>query len=131
MPEVTKEVQKKDERTLQKKETRRRISPDVDVIEKNEEFVLIADMPGVDEKGLDLTLEKDILIIRGETSVEIPEEYRLRHSEYSEGRYERRFTLSQEIDRDRIKATIKNGVLRIVLPKADTAKIKKIEVTSE
>ena len=105
--------------------------PAVDIVEKKNEIVVIADMPGVDDRSVDITLEKNTLIIYGKVSNETPKDHRLILAEYGIGDYARSFTLSEEVDRDRIQASVKNGVLRIVLPKAAAARTRKIEVTAE
>jgi HSP20 family protein len=107
---------------------RRIFKPDVDIIEAENETLLTADLPGVDDKSLDITLEKNVLTIRGQVDSQIPAGYRLAYGEYEVGDYERAFTLSDEVDKDRIQATIKNGVLRLVLPKAAAAKARKIAI---
>ncbi len=109
---------------------RRMFKPDVDIIEGENETLLTADLPGVDDKSLDITLEKNILTIRGQVDSQVPEGCRIAYGEYAVGDYERAFTLSDEVDKDRIQATIKNGVLRLVLPKAAAAKARKIAVTA-
>lgn len=114
----------KEERTRE----RRVYNPSVDIIEGKDGTTVIADIPGVDEASVDITLEKNILEIYGKVDPEIPRDMRLAISEYGIGDYHRRFTLSDEIDRDRIQATVKNGVLRLFLPKAEKAKTRKIEV---
>ncbi len=107
---------------------RRVYQPAVDIIEGREQTTLIADVPGADESSVDITLEKNILEIDARVDADIPPEMRLAVSEYGIGDYHRRFTLSDEIDRDKIQATVKNGVLTLVLPKAEKAKTRKIEV---
>jgi HSP20 family molecular chaperone IbpA len=107
---------------------RRLYTPSVDIVERKNDILLLADMPGVDENGLDITLEKRVLTIYGRVDAEAPEKYTLVSSEYGIGDYQRSFTLSEEVDTEKIQATIKNGVLRLVLPKADTARVKKIPV---
>jgi HSP20 family molecular chaperone IbpA len=109
---------------------RRVFKPVVDIIEQKDDTVLTADLPGVDERSLDITLEKNIITIRGTVAPEIPAGYRLAYGEYAVGDYERAFTLSDEVDKDRIQATIKNGVLKLVLPKAAAAKTRRIAVTA-
>lgn len=109
---------------------RRVFKPDVDIIEQKDDTVLTADLPGVDERSLDITLEKNVITIRGTVAPEIPSGYRLVYGEYAVGDYERAFTLSDEVDRDRIQATVRNGVLKLVLPKAAAAKTRKIAVTA-
>ncbi|OGW27507.1 MAG: hypothetical protein A2X56_11635 [Nitrospirae bacterium GWC2_57_13] len=109
---------------------RRVYKPDVDIIEQRDETLLTADLPGVDERSLDITLEKNVITIRGRVEPEFPAGYRLAYGEYEVGDYERIFTLSDEVDKDRIQATIRNGVLRLVLPKAAAAKARKIAITA-
>ena len=103
--------------------------PDVDIMEQKDDTVLTADLPGVDERSLDITLEKSVITIRGAVAPEIPAGFRLVYGEYAVGDYERAFTLSDEVDKDRIQATVKNGVLKLVLPKAAAAKARRISVT--
>ncbi len=134
MVEVAKEVQKKEAEIPEKGErtrARRVYSPAVDIIERKDDIIVIADMPGVNEKSVDITLEKNILTIYGKVDYDIPENHRLYLSEYGIGDYQRVFTINEEIDRDKIQASLKNGVLKILLPKADIMKMKKIEVKAE
>jgi len=104
------------------------LSPAVDIFETTDDIVLTADMPGVDEKSVDITLEQDVLTVEGRMSEVVPEGYRLDFQEFHEGDYRRVFTLATDVDRDRIQAEVKNGVLRLLLPKAEPAKAKKIQV---
>jgi HSP20 family molecular chaperone IbpA len=131
MAETVTEVQKKEADTPQQGErTRQRMvyTPSVDIIERKDDIVVMADMPGSDEKSVDITLEKNVLTIYGKVESEIPKNHRLYMSEYGVGDYHRVFNLTNEIDRDKIQATVKNGVLKLILPKAETVKTKKIEV---
>lgn len=100
-------------------------APKVDIYETDADIHVVADMPGVDDKSVDVTLEKNILTIRGTVEASKPEGYDLVYSEYGVGDYERAFTLSDEVDRDKISAAVRDGVLSITLPKAgpDTRKI--------
>lgn len=102
--------------------------PNVDIIEKKEAIVLTADMPGTDEKTVNITLDKNVLTIFGTVDVEPSAGYALAHAEYGVGDYERSFTITEGIDQDKIEATVANGVLRLVLPKSEPAKPKKVEV---
>jgi HSP20 family protein len=103
--------------------------PQADIYEANETIVVVADMPGVDEKSVDITLENDVLSINGYVEPRAPEGYDLAYAEYREGDYQRRFTISNQIDRDKIEATVKDGVLRLLLPKSQPT-TKKIAVKS-
>lgn len=100
--------------------------PRVDIYETKDALFLVADMPGVDEKSVDVQLEKNILTITGCVYTDEGKGRSIVYSEYETGDYERTFTLSDEIDSEKIKATVKNGVLRLELPKAEKAKPKKI-----
>lgn len=104
--------------------------PRVDIYETRGELFLVADMPGVDEKTVDVELEKNILTISGRVENGKVPDYSLVFSEYEVGDYEREFTLSDEIDRDKIKATVKQGVLRLELPKAEKVKPKRITINA-
>lgn len=103
--------------------------PKVDIYEKKDAMVLLADMPGVDEKSVDVTLDKNVLTIRGTVEPKVCKEHSIYYSEYDVGDYERAFTITNEIDRNRIEAHVKNGVLKLTLPKAEEAKVKKIAVS--
>lgn len=134
MAEFNKDVSKKEAETPQGVERTRPhkvYTPDVDILERKDDIVVMADLPGVDEKNLDVTLEKNVLTIYGRVEQASPDKQRLAYSEYGVGDYQRAFTLSDEVDKDRIQASMKNGVLRLVLPKAEAAKSRKIQVTAQ
>ena len=104
--------------------------PHVDILDGEDAVLLIADMPGVDESSTDISLENNLLTIRGEVKpTEVPG-HELVYAEYAQGNYERTFTLSAEIDRTKIEATIKDGVLRLTLPKQKEAQVQKIAITA-
>jgi HSP20 family protein len=102
--------------------------PPADIYETGDNIVVLAEMPGVAPDGVDITLERRVLTIRGRSAANDPAGYQRVYNEYADGDYERVFTLSENIDRDRIEATLKDGVLNLVLPKAETAKARKIEL---
>jgi HSP20 family protein len=134
MADPAKEIQKREAETPETGErTRERkvYTPAVDIIERKDDIVVVADMPGVDEQSVDITLEKDVLTIYGKVETDMPEKNVLYFSEYGTGDYQRAFTLTDKVDRDKIQASVKNGVLKIVLPKAETVKTKKIAVKGE
>ena len=110
--------------------TRKCYVPRADIYETDDDIVVVADMPGVDENSVDLTLEKNVLTINGSVEPEYPENYSLAYAEYEVGDYQRSFTLSNQIDQDNIQAKVKNGVLNLWLPKAGPAKARKIKVTA-
>jgi HSP20 family molecular chaperone IbpA len=102
--------------------------PRVDIVERDEVIIIVADVPGVDENSVDITLEKRVLSINGYVETATPENFSLAYAEYGIGDFERKFTLSDEIDQNRIEATVKDGVLRLTLPKAGPAQTRKIAV---
>ena len=101
--------------------------PRADIYETDDAVYVVADMPGV-ESPLDITLENNVLTINGYVEPVPPEGYSLIYAEYREGDYVRSFRLSDEIDRASIEATLKDGVLRLTLPKGKEARRRKIAV---
>ena len=101
--------------------TRERLAfvPRADIYETNDAIVVVTDMPGVDESALDIALENDVLTINGYVEPEYPQGYGLAYAEYRVGDYQRSFTVSNKIDQSKIEATLKDGVLRLHLPKAE------------
>lgn len=102
--------------------------PRADIYETADDIFVVADMPGVDADSVDVTLEKNILTINGHVEPVQPGNFSLAFAEYEMGDYQRSFTLSNEIDQDKIEATVNQGVLRLRLPKAGPAKMRKIAV---
>ena len=102
--------------------------PAADIYETNDSIVVLAEMPGVSTDGVDISLERRVLTIRGRSAPSEHRGYQRVYNEYADGDYERVFTLSDNIDRDRIEATLKDGVLQLVLPKVEAAKARKIEL---
>jgi HSP20 family protein len=109
---------------------RRVFTPPIDIHEGPEGLTLEADLPGATENNLFIQLEDNVLSLHARIESPAPEGARLIHEEYPVGDYCRSFILSDEVDRDRITAELKNGVLRLVLPKADRARTRKIEIRS-
>jgi HSP20 family molecular chaperone IbpA len=131
MADKKQELTKKETQSPTKVErtTNRKIYvPKVDIYERGDDTILLADMPGVDQKSVDINLDKNVLTITGSIKADNHDNYRLAYAEYETGDYQRSFTLSNEIDTNKIDATMKNGVLRLVLTKAEAAKPKKITV---
>ena len=105
--------------------------PQVDIYETKDTIVLVADMPGVDEKSVDIILEKNVLTITGDVLQTDYKGYNISYAEYETGDYQRAFTISDEVDRDKIDASVRNGVLKVTLPKAEKAKVKKIVIKAD
>lgn len=101
--------------------------PAVDIFENKQALVLIADMPGVTNDGVEIHLEDSELTIRGKI-LEEQQNVMPIYTEYRSGDYYRSFTLSNVIDQQKIEALMKDGVLKIILPKAEVAKPRQITV---
>jgi HSP20 family protein len=103
--------------------------PRADIYETDDGLVVVLDMPGVDEGSVDITLEENVLTVNGYVDFEEPEGYGLAYAEYRIGDYVRAFTVSDEIDQEGVEATIKDGVLKLHLPKAPAAKKRQIPIS--
>jgi HSP20 family protein len=101
--------------------------PAVDISENKESLILVADMPGVANDGVEIHLEDSELTIRGRVMGEEQNTTPV-YTEYRSGDYYRSFTLSNVIDQQRIEASMSDGVLKIILPKAEAAKPRQITV---
>lgn len=103
--------------------------PAVDVAEEDEAYVVKVELPGVNKDDVKITLESNILTIRGEKKAESEvKEKNYHRTERSYGAFQRSFTLPTTVKNDRIDAVYKDGILSITLPKAEEAKPKQIEV---
>jgi HSP20 family molecular chaperone IbpA len=91
-------------------------------------LIVTLEMPGADPETVNITLEKRVLTVSGRSKPSVPEGYALVHGEFRDGDYERSFTLSEAIDGEHIEAAMRDGVLRLTLPKAKPAQAKTIEV---
>ncbi len=103
--------------------------PNVDIIETSEEYLVVADMPGVAADAVDIQYERGVLTIHGKVEPRQDEEktgYLLR--EYGVGDYYRSFQLGEGIAPDKIEARLKDGVMELRLPKSEASKPKKIAV---
>lgn len=107
---------------------RRLYRPVTDIYEKDGGVFVVTELPGVEADSVDVTLEKRVLTIRASAPDKPREGYRPVHVEYGEGDYERVFTISEEIDQDAMKASFRNGVLTLELPRSAAAQPKKIDV---
>jgi HSP20 family protein len=96
---------------------RRSVSPRCDIHENETAVILIADMPGVVTDGVTVQVHGDVLTMSGRSSVSEPERSTALWREYATRDYERAFRLGQAVDADHITAVIKDGVLRVELPK--------------
>ncbi|MCK4834348.1 MAG: Hsp20/alpha crystallin family protein [Gammaproteobacteria bacterium] len=104
-------------------------TPSVDISEDDKAFTLLADIPGVDPKDIDISMEKGVLTIRGERlSENVEEGENFRRVERQSGQFYRRFTLPDSADADKIEASSEHGVLKVTIPKQEVAVSRRIEV---
>jgi HSP20 family molecular chaperone IbpA len=104
--------------------------PIADIYETKEALVVVLELPGVDADGLNVTLDKRLLTVSGRSSAGAPKGYALTLSEYRFADFERSFTLAETIDTDHIEASLKDGVLKVTLPKAGPAPARTIHVNA-
>ncbi|MFN0197029.1 MAG: Hsp20/alpha crystallin family protein [Planctomycetaceae bacterium] len=107
---------------------RQTVAPKVDIYDSQNEITLYAEMPGVDENSIDISLENNLLTIAGQASTPEMEGYAPYQIESAFPNYERNFKIHELIDQDQISATLKDGVLKLQLPKSQRVRQKKIEV---
>ncbi|MEM7022587.1 MAG: Hsp20/alpha crystallin family protein, partial [Pseudomonadota bacterium] len=94
------------------------LAPATDIYEADVGLVLVLDMPGVTKEGVSITLDRRVLTVSGKAAGHKPSDFTLTHTEYSDGMFERSFTISEAVDGERISASMKQGVLTLLLPKA-------------
>ena len=106
--------------------------PSVDIQEKNDHYILEAELPGVEEKDIEITVEDDQLIIKGGGSHERTEEEKSNYliRERRATKFERAFRLSDKVDQERVEATFKNGVLSVVAHKKPHTTPSQIKIKS-
>jgi HSP20 family protein len=102
--------------------------PPVDVIEDSSGITLYADLPGVPKDKLGIKLEGETLTIEGDVDLALPEGMQASHAEVSLPRYRRVFTLSKELDGEKVVAELNQGVLKLRIPKAEHAQPRRIEI---
>jgi HSP20 family protein len=103
-------------------------TPPVDIIERPDGLVMLLDMPGVESKDIDIQYENGLLTVHGKVQSREPENASWLVHEYGTGDYHRSFTVGEGIDTGKIEAELKDGVMRLSLPKAESLKPRKIEV---
>ena len=111
-------------------EARRRaaLTPAVDIFEDAHAVTLLADLPGVSKDKLDIKVHDGSLTIEAESMVPVPPNLVLSHAEVRAPYFSRRFTVSEDFDTSRIEASLKDGVLKLTIPRRDEAKPRRIEV---
>ena len=123
------------EKTVAKKDINKAIEtaresmiPPVDIYEDNDEVTLFADLPGVSKDSLEVQIDKDVLKIFGNRTLAKETDVVNRYEEIPQKDFYRAFTIGEEIDREKITATMNQGVLKLVLPKCERTKPKRIDI---
>ena len=111
--------------------TEQNLVPHTDMYEENDQLVMKTELPGIDQKDLDITLEGDRLNIKAEKREEVAEDSAHHTRERYYGEYFRSVTLPYPVKEGEIQATFDNGVLELILPKAEETKAKKIEIKAQ
>ena len=119
------EVETKEESTM----PARLFQPQTDIFETSEALTLVLEMPGVDKGSVEVKVENDVLNIEGRVDFSKYEGLQPLYTEYNVGHYARSFRLSSKIEQEGISAELKDGVMTLVLPKAEKAKSRKIQVS--
>ena len=109
-------------------EQRLLFTPPIDIYESEEGLVLVADLPGVTLENLELQVQDNKLTLFGRVNPYVPEGMQGQHEEYGVGDFLREFILPDVVDHERINAKLNNGVLKVVLPKAEQAEPRKINI---
>lgn len=103
--------------------------PRIDLTDDGDALTLRAEVPGVNEKDLNLTLENNVLTLRGSRQDAAPEGYTVHRKERGAYSFARSFTLPAKVEGDKITATLRNGILELSLPKAAESRPKQITVS--
>jgi HSP20 family molecular chaperone IbpA len=119
------EVEKPQETTV----PARFYQPTTDIFEEEGSLTLIMEMPGVQKENVDITIEKNVLDVEGKIDFSKYEDLEPVYTEYNVGHYRRSFSLSSKIDQSKISAELDNGLLTLVLPKAEEAKPRTIKIS--
>ena len=118
------EVEKKEEATA----AARTFSATADIYETDAALTVVLEMPGVDKSNVDISIEGGVLTVQGRIDFSNYEGLQPIYTEYNIGHYRRSFHLSNKIDQTKISAEMKDGILTLVLPKAEEAKPRRIAV---
>ncbi|SEJ16553.1 Hsp20/alpha crystallin family protein [Paraburkholderia diazotrophica] len=111
-------------------EAQRRVTltPAVDIFEDSHTVTLLADLPGVSKEKLEVKVHDDNLTIEAESVVPVPPNLALSHAELRAPYFSRRFTVSEDFDTSKIDASLKDGVLKLTIPRHEAAKPRRVDV---
>ncbi len=132
MANETSDLQLRDKEALEQEGTRPGavFRPDVDILERADAYLIHADLPGVDEGHVHVRLEKGVLSLDAELATAPEAGWSPIHTEYRVGSYHRQFRLSEEVDGEKVSASMRDGVLELRLPKTERHKPRQITVQS-
>ena len=119
------EAEKKQESTI----PARVFLPVTDIFETDQALTVVMEMPGVDRNNVDVRVENDVLTVEGRLDFSKYEGLQPLYTEYNVGNYARSFHISSKVDQDRISAELNDGIMNLVLPKAERAKPRRIKVS--
>ena len=122
------EVQTAPDQQQAQQAQQRYVVPPVDVFENESSITLLADLPGVTREHLQVRVDGDNLVLEAVASTAGPQDMELVYGELQSPAYRRQFTLSRELDTQRIDAQLRDGVLRLTIPKAEEARPRRIQV---
>lgn len=105
--------------------------PYTDIIENEDGLTIIMDLPGAENKNIDVNLEDNVLTVTAKIEPQVFEGNRLLYAEYKYGDFERSFKLNEDFNAEKIEAFLKEGVLTLVLPKAEAKKPRKIKIKTQ
>ena len=104
------------------------LTPAADIYETKEGATVYVDLPGVSQDTLDINFDSNVLSIKGDMTLNTPENMKPTYMDVHAGTFSRKFTLSSELDSSKIDANLKDGVLKLTIPKSEKHKPRKIEV---
>lgn len=124
------ELEQTEKRPAEREGTRQRriFEPDVDIVENADGYLVVAELPGADREHVRVSLEDQVLTIDAELATEPDPAWQPVYAEFRQGGYHRQFRISERIDSDEIRATMRDGVLQLQLPKVAKARPRAIEI---
>src|SRR5688500_14794619 len=126
----TQTLQAREQQEVQEESTRPRLRcrPDIDIIENRDGYVIYADLPGVDDKSVEVKLDRGKLSLEARLATTPDRSWNPLHMEYRVGSYHREFRISEDIDPAGVAAKMNNGVLELVLPRSAERRPRAIQV---
>ena len=124
----TQDINKTEENTAMGRAQSMDLLPMADIHETKDGAVIYIDLPGVNKESLDIDVDNNVLTVKGGVDLNTPHDINPTYMDVHAGVYKRKFTLSAELDSSKIEANLKNGVLRLDIPRSEKHKPRKIEV---